>query len=249
MRVSYIMPTLILEKESELLLGLTRSAVQSFRKATPKAELVIIDDASPMGGGYLRSVADIYIRNKKQLSYPGALNRGLKLASGDLLAIVNNDIRVSPNWLAVVQDILTSDTNIGSVHFKMIEYDVPIVLGHQTWETGKERWCTSSFYVMKRELLDEVGLYDEKFAGFGYDDWDWWYRVRKKGYLTAYTNKTAYQHRDSSTYNLFDQTERQKHVEINRKYFKEKWGETPEDLWTKMYPEQMKVEPYREGFV
>ena len=85
------MPVWIINEELRVL---TMQAIQSLGKVN----LIIIDNGSPLGGGYLRSVADIYIRNKKNLGYAKAVNQGIKLSKNEMKAISNNDIRVSPNW-------------------------------------------------------------------------------------------------------------------------------------------------------
>lgn len=222
--------------KSEELLELTRSAVESFGKAT----LIIIDNGSPLGGGYLRSIADIYIRNQENLGYAKAVNQGLKLSKDEFIAIANNDVRVSPNWQEVAFEILEKP-DVYSCHFKMIDYEDPMVVGEKTWLTGKERWCSSSFFVIKSS---QPLLYDEEFLN-SYDDWDYWFRVRTKGLCTAYTNKAVYQHKHSSTSQIMP--EREKVTIKNREYFKTKWGEYPEELFTKQFPEQMKIN-YWEGF-
>lgn len=205
-----------------------------------QGEIIVVDNASPIGGDLLQSYSDLYIRGTKNKGYPWAVNQGLKLCSGDLICVPNNDIRVSPNWYKVATEIL-QDPEVGSVHFRMIGYEEPFSFGTDTWKEGKERWCSSSFFVMRWEVIREVGLYDEKYEFFGYDDWDMWYRVRQAGFKTAYTNKACYQHNDSATYRALDQDERNMHAAMNKEYFKKKHGDYAEDLFAKMYPDQMSV--------
>jgi len=220
---------------NEDLINLTKSAVNSLGEV----ELIVIDNGSPMGGGLLRELADVYIRNKENKGYAIAVNQGLKLCEkSETVAVVNNDTRVSEGWEKVATEIL-EDPLVMSVHFKMIPYDEPFNLGDKVWITGKERWCTNSFFVMRNS-----GLFDENLLN-SYDDWDQHFRMYQKGFKTAYTNKAAYQHMDS-----FTQQFNPDRVEINKKnleYFIKKHGDTPENLWQKMFPEQMSQD-YRKGF-
>lgn len=226
-----IMPTLILNDEG---LELTKRAVESFGKVN----LIIIDNASPIGGGYLRSVADTYIRNKENLGYSKAVNQGLKLSPGDLKAIANNDVRVSDNWQDVAEEIFDDNPKAYSVHFRMIPYDQEFNPGDLTAETGRERWCSSSFFVIR---TTHPKLYDENFFN-SYDDWDMWTRVRNDGWQTVYTNKAEYQHHDSFTQSLLP--ERAANNEANREYFISKWGYSPEEKFEQDYPKQVK-EPWK----
>ena len=211
------------------LVSLTENAVKSLREND--IQLTIIDNGSPLGGGALREWADLYIRNPVNLGYARAVNQGLQMHFGDVVAIANNDIRVSPNWKEVAEEIL-KDKEVCSVHFRMIPYDQPFNPGQDTWVGGKERWCSSSFFVVRAEHF-----YDENLLN-SYDDYEYWYRWRKSGYKQAYTNKSEYQHLDSSTVQRLPE-----HTEENKKnyeYYKEKHGEYPDIQFAKEFPDQLK---------
>lgn len=234
--ITVIMPVFIINEE---LLQLTKNAINSLGEVN----LFIIDNASTIGGGYLRAMADIYIRNKENLGYAKAVNQGLKLDRTKLIGIVNNDTRISPNWQEVAKEIFALDDKIYSCHFKMTDYDVPFSYGREITLIGKERWCTSSFFVIKKKI-SWPQFYDENFLN-SYDDYDYWLRVRNNGWKQAYTNKAVYQHHHSFTQKLIP--EREENNKRNYEYFKKKWGEFPDEGFAKEFPEQMKV-PYYEGF-
>ncbi len=79
-----------------------------------------------------------------------------------------------------------------------------------------------------------------------YDDWCFWHRVRHlNGWITAYTNKSEYQHWGAWSLNQLG--DRNKRDTENREKFKEIYGEYPEDIWAKKYPKQMAAH-YRLGF-
>ena len=226
--ISLIMPICNVNKE---LVELTEKALASLGGWD---EFILIDNASDFLGKY---DPDIWVINKKNLGYPASINQAIKLAKGELLAIANNDIRVSGNWPQIAREVLAEDPKIGSVHFRMVEYEDPFNLGNDTWITGKERWCTSSFFVMRKEAF--IG-YDENFGLGGYDDYDYWYRSRRVGWKTAYTNRAAYQHKHSSTQLALDQEARALRDKVNKEYYKSKHGEYPDIQFANMYSEQMK---------
>ena len=151
-------------------LNLTQLALESL----PKCKLIIVDNASTYGVGYLKGVADTYIRLDKNYGYAKAVNKGLKKVKTEFVCISNNDIRVQKNIFKIALEIF-KDEEVGSVHFHEIFYDKPFYKGNKVWKTGKERWCTSSFFLIRRKAIP-MGGYDEKFDGRGtYDDWDFWY--------------------------------------------------------------------------
>jgi GT2 family glycosyltransferase len=62
-------------------------------------ELIIIDNASDDGSReFFEQVGAKVIHNDENYSYPYTQNQGIKEASYDYLAFLNNDIIVSPNW-------------------------------------------------------------------------------------------------------------------------------------------------------
>lgn len=222
--------------------NMTVMAVESIKRARSDVEMIIVDNGSTYAPGYLREVSDVYIRNQKNIGYPGAVNQGLALSTGEVICISNNDIRVPEN----IFDIGLSEMRLyesGSIHFKMIPYDQPFSPGNMTWAVGKERWCTSSFFLIKRAALP-IGNYDLTYGFGGYDDWDLWHRVRHiNGWKTAYTNKAEYQHWGSWTLSKMPAFK----MDENREYFKKKFGEYAEDIWNKRYPDQMSQDYYK-GF-
>jgi len=212
---------------NEQFVNLTDLAIQSLGKC----ELILVDNGSTVGAGLLRDWADIYIRNKNNLGYAKAVNQGLKLCEkGELVAVANNDIKVSEGWEAIAEEIM-QDKSIGSLHFTMLPYDEPFRLGDKVWITGKERWCTGSFFVMRNNWL-----FDENFLN-SYDDWDLGFQIRTGGYKQAYTNRLQYQHMDSFTQQIMpDRAERDKK---NAEYFKQKWGNYAEVLFEKEFPGEL----------
>ena len=232
-----IMPCYIVNEE---LLQLTKSAVESLGSA----RIIVIDNGSPIGGGYLRSIAQTYVKNNSNLGYATAVNQGIKLIQSDYFAVANNDIIVSQNWQEVSFEVL-SIPNTYSCHFKMINYEEPFSYGNLTVYTGKERWCTSSFFVIHSA---QPLIYNEKFGIGGYEDYDYWHRVRKLGLKTAYTNKAIYKHKHSSTQLALDQKERAERDQKSRDYFKHLWGMYPDELYEKKYPEQW-AQDYGQGFI
>lgn len=215
------------------------AALESFKQTEGKFEMIVIDNGSKFGSGQVRGYTDIYVRNKENVGYPGAVNQGMSLANGEYVCIANNDIKVSPNWLTVAHSIL-EDPTVGSVHFRMIPYDEPIVLGNDVWVGGKERWCSSSFFVIRKEAFQG---YDMNYGFGGYDDYSHHYRMRQKGWIQAYTNKAVYQHADSSTYLALEYAgdKRSERDQKNREYFKKQHGEYPDILFAKEFPEQMSI--------
>ena len=155
MKISIIIPVWIINDE---LYELTSKTIESLKSSDgyDKCELIIVDNASPIGGDQCLNVSDIYIRNKENLGYPKAVNQGVKLATGDLIVVANNDIKVSPNWITVTEQVFSELPKVGSLHYKMVLYDEPFNLGNKVWDKGKEKWCHGSFFTWRREAMEDI---------------------------------------------------------------------------------------------
>lgn len=224
--------------------NLTNNTLKSFASSEGlrDSEVIIIDNASVMGGDQLAITSHTYVRNRVNVGYPAAINQGVALAKNELVCLANNDIKLSPNWAIVARDIFALDKKVASVHYKMVGYDEPFNLGDNIWNSGKERWCHGSFFVVRKSVFNEIGGYEEDYKEGGMDDWDFQHRLRHiAGYKTAYTNAAAFQHKDSSTYNAHDQEKRKARDKKNAAIFKKKFGKTHDEIWNARYSEQMKV--------
>lgn len=233
-RLTVVMPAY---NQSEELVELTTNAVASFGDV----DLIVVDNASKFGGGFLRSVATVYLRNRENLGYAKAVNQGLDLAKTPLVAIANTDVRVSPNWQEVTRAIFDRHWKIESLHFRMTDYGVPFRYGTQLALTGKERWCTGSFFVVDNRRGHR---FDERFFN-SYDDWDFQLEARLAGWQTAYTDRACYQHRHSSSQVYIP--DREANNKRNAEYFKEKHGAYAEEILAKDFPEQVAAD-YWKGF-
>ena len=172
------------------------------------------------------------------MGYPAAVNQGVSLSSSEFIAISNNDIRVSSDWVEVAEDIF-KDPVVGSVHFRMIPYEESIVKGDDVWVGGKERWCHSSFFVVRRSAFQG---YDVAYGAGGYDDYSHHQRMRNAGWKQAYTNKCSFQHMDSITYRTMEDAETRKiRDNKNREYYKSKFGEYPDDQFNRQFGEQLNI--------
>jgi len=229
---------------SEELRLLTETAIASVRK-TPMGKLIIIDNGSTVGAGNLRELSDVCVVNKTNLGYPAAVNQGIALAKSKYIAISNNDIRISSNWVEIANTLFEMDPKVGSVHFKMIPYEESFDVKQDAWIGGKERWCHCSFFVIRREAFQG---YDEAFGAGGYDDYSHNKRMRDKGWKQAYTNAVAFQHMDSITYRTMEDKEKRAiRDNKNREHYKDVFGEYPDVQFANEFPEQMQVD-YTKGW-
>ena len=240
--LTWVIPNYLVDQG---LLHYVEQAILSLKVTNLEAILLLIDCGSPIGGGYLREHADIYVRFRENPGFVLAANTGLRLAKTPYIGLMNNDIRLSPNAFEVARSIFFADDRVYSVHPRMIDYNEPFSYGDKDYYEGRERWCQSSCFFVRN--TDTLILFPEHFVGTGggYEDWYYHATVRKLGWKTVYTERACFQHAHSVTSRLLG--EESKKLAPNSELFRREFGLLPEEYYIKLYPEQM-ARDWKKGF-
>jgi GT2 family glycosyltransferase len=162
------------------------------------------------------------LRSEKNLGFTGGNNWGIRQAKGDYIFIVNNDTEVTPDLLDVLIEPFFLDPAIGVTcpkirffhHPDVIQYagfnPINVYTGRTTSVGNKEvdrgQYDTSGYtygahgcaMMVKREVIDKVGMFPEKFFIY-YEEWDWSSRILKAGYKIYYQAKGLIFHKESIT--------------------------------------------------
>lgn len=159
--------------------------------------------------------------------------------------LLNNDVIVSQGWLANLKSALYSAPDIG-----MVGPVTNYASGRQQVETGytdipgyhaearlanapdaakrlEARRLVGLCLLFKRELMDTIGLLDERFSPGHYEDDDYCYRARLKGYRLLIAGDCLVHHEGSASFREVYSSSLQELVERNRRLFMEKWHVDP----------------------
>ena len=187
----------------------TKKCIDSIRKHTrQKYELILVDNGSKDGTeDYFRSMPGAkVIRNAENLGVSKGWNQGMRLADGEYILILNNDIIVGPDWLENMVRLAESDPSIGlvgprsnyiagpqvvaDVAYKSAtgydEHAIPAFIGK--WQAEHDlSACEFGFikgfcHLIPRRVFAKVGFYDERFGKGNFEDDDYCLRVRCHGY-------------------------------------------------------------------
>jgi hypothetical protein len=138
------------------------------------------------------------------------VNIGLRLATGDYVAVVTNDSRVVEGD---VYDLCAPGTVTS-----------PLVLEKPGVERGGFH---GAFWVAPREVLDQVGLLDERFEGAFFEDDDYLARLKQAGIPTRQVPSVrVWSRRIGLTMSKLPD-KGQGWLATNEHRFEEKWGWTP----------------------
>lgn len=96
-----------------------RRCLSSIERQSVKPERVlIVDNASrdPVAGRIDRmSVATRVIRTERNLGFAGGVNLAMAAVEADAVGLINNDVELSPEWLALLLSELEADPRLAAV--------------------------------------------------------------------------------------------------------------------------------------
>lgn len=231
----------------------TKSCIDSIRTYTDKGtyEIIVVDNHSTDDTvKWLKKQEDIQtIFNNENLGFPKGCNQGMKIAQGDNILLLNNDVIVTPNWLSNLTTCLYSSEHIGAVGavtnscsnyqtipipYKTLEDMIPFAKKNNV--SNKEQWeerprLIGFCMLIKKQVVEKIGLLDERFSPGNFEDDDYCYRIRKAGYTLMLCKDVFIHHFGSASFSknrqAFDDI-----LTINRKKFVDKWGF---DAWSPAY--------------
>jgi len=224
-------------------LDLLRRCVSSIRRHTaPPYEIIVVDNASTDG------TAEWCMREKLKLvslarnvGFPAACNKGLRLSVGDTLVLLNNDTIVTSNWLDNLTAALHSSSEVGIVgpvtnyasgsqrvdlHFEDLGQFQSLAEANNVSDSSK--WMSAKrivgfCLVFRRSLMEAIGLLDERFSPGHYEDDDYCYRARQQGFRLLICHDALIYHEGSASF-VRQGVERQSElVERNYRLFMDKW--------------------------
>lgn len=204
---------------------LTRCLGALLAQEPAPAEVIVVDNGSSDQGAEL--VAAEFpqvrlIRVEQALGFSGACNHGLRLAlTGDaeLLVVLNQDTEVHPGWLAALSAALAAEPRVGIAGCLALfpsgriqhaggELLPPLGYGrnrgyNQPADTAlpdtPPDFLSGVALAMRRELLAQIGLFDEGFNPAYYEDADLCLRARAAGWELRYVPAARLTHREGAS--------------------------------------------------
>lgn len=183
-------------------LDLTIQCLDSIRKHTKDYEIIVIDNGSSDGTvAYLEMNTDLtVVINKENLGFARGCNQGIELSKGDNILFLNNDTIVTEHWLENLMRVLYENERVGMVGpvtnrssgHQCIPVSYSDISGldefarlHCQENAGcymEVRRLIGFCLLVKRKVLDEIGVFDERFGLDNYEDDDLCLRVLRAGY-------------------------------------------------------------------
>jgi GT2 family glycosyltransferase/glycosyltransferase involved in cell wall biosynthesis len=231
-------------------LDLTKTCLDSLLRWNdyPALEIIVVDNASNDDTpAYLTALHAQHpeikvILNADNVGFAAGNNVGLKVATGDYVAMLNNDTVVTPGWALTLARHLQANpdigligpvtNNIGNEAKITIEYSnfndmVPIALAHTAAHMGQHfPLRTLAFFcvMMPRAIFEQVGYLDENFGLGFFEDDDYCRRIEALGKTIVCAEDVFVHHHLSASFNKLKSGARQALFDKNKAYFESKWG-------------------------
>jgi len=163
------------------------------------------------------------IRNRENRGFCSANNQAFAASSGEWIALLNNDAEADPDWLCSLRSACDNRPEVGMAASKILVHEDPQRIdkvGQLIYLDGQNRgrgmgeidhgqydhteealWPDGCAALYRRDMLDQIGGFDEDFFAYG-DDAELGLRARIAGWHCLYVPRAVVRHRRGSTLGL-----------------------------------------------
>lgn len=220
----------------------TRTCLESlFRHTDRPFDLVVVDNGSKDGtSGFLHGLRPSsryllrygVLSNDCNLGVAIAWNQGIRAAeAGGPVCLLNNDVVLTSGWLSALLGYLAEFPHVGIVGPHVT--DGPLPHDYNRWaqhyvaenRNREDEGFHGCCFVLSRQVIDRVGLFDERFEIAVWEDVDYHMRARQAGFSPRVTHRAVVHHFGSKTISAVVGELRNRNLYMeNLRRFTEKWG-------------------------
>jgi len=185
-------------------------------------EIIVVDNASTDGSVDLFKKEFPEVRlivNGKNIGFGGGNNVGIRAAHGKYIMMLNNDTRLDPNCIEELKRAIEKNPHYGACASKiLLEYEDNLIdaagivicpdglsIGRGRLESGDQYdeetevfFASDCACLYRREMLEDIGLYDEDFFAYA-DETDMGWRAQLAGWKCIYNPKAIVYHFHSAS--------------------------------------------------
>jgi GT2 family glycosyltransferase len=187
-------------------------------------EVIVVDNGSTDGSlEYIQSHFPGFgriLRNQENVGFARGNNQGIRMAQGKYVVLLNNDAQAESNWLEELVKVAEEDQQVGMLASKIyLQGSARMIdnVGHLIYRDGLNRgrgrlevdqgqfdekeevlFPSGCAALYRREMLEEIGFFDEDFFAYG-DDTDIGLKGRLAGWKCLYVPSAIVYHRYSQS--------------------------------------------------
>lgn len=244
MKFSVVIPNITKKQDKFYLL---KSCIESFRLYHGlNNEVIVVDDGSnkefmPMIKMLCEANNVILIEKEKNEGFSKTVNQGIRSSTGDVVFLLNNDVVFQQEILSEIEQSFLLDKEIGIVGCLLfypngtIQHGGIARMGFQFTHLGWHKTVSSvpdilnskyligvtgAAFAMKREMINEVGYFDEDFF-IACEDTQYCIRAWQKGWKVFYNPKAKAIHIEGGTRGSTDQQKLSQSIDTRNWYLAE----------------------------
>lgn len=177
----------------------------------PNYRILVVDNGSTDGSVELikeKFPQVVLIELRKNLGVAKAVNIGIKriLNEGaDYVLLLNNDVEIiDKKWLENMIRVAESDVSIGILGCRLFvpgegihpkeKNLITSLLEVISYPEEEVSYAQGSVFLVKKEVIEKIGLIDEDFSPAYYEETDYCARARKANYKITYDPSTTLIH-------------------------------------------------------
>lgn len=219
------------------------------KTAYPSFEIIIVDNNSTdETKNYLIEIEKKYsnikiVLNNENYGFAKGNNIGIDIANGEYIVLLNNDTIVTRGWLTNLLKHLKKDKNLAMVcpvtnsigneakinvdyvNIEDMDYFAYNYVTNNNNKLYNEIDVLAMFCIMiKKHIIIEVGHLNESYGIGMFEDDDYSYSVKEKGYKIACAEDVFIHHFGSVSFNKLNDKKFLELFENNKKIFENRFG-------------------------